>query len=249
MAQTITRTGRRTGWSEFENKLLWEAADEAQMNGLPLKAVFEHIAQKTGRRPNSIRNYYYAQVQKREGGQQRTARFVPFTQNEVDWLIEQVLRARAQGQSVRSCLSKISGGDHSRMLRLQNKYRSVIKTRPDYVREMVDRLNHEGVPCDQPQVNHRARPDMNAACQDLVEEAQRFGDVDLARACETLTRYLKAVRTSAVSEEYVMAARQVIDPVKQFLAISAGERRTGLNDFLNLLSERIGALEAQLPIE
>lgn len=249
MEQTIARTGRRTGWSDFENNLLWEAADEAQMNGLPLKAVFEHIAQKTGRRPNSIRNYYYAQVQKQEGGQQRAARFVPFTQNEVDWLMEQVLRARAQGQSVRSCLSKLSGGDHSRMLRLQNKYRSVIKTRPEYVREMVERLNKEGVPCDQPQVNHRTRPDMNAACQDLMDEAQRFGDADLARACETLTKYLKTLRVSAVSDEYIVAARQVIDPIKHFLAVSGSERKATLDDFLITISERIGALESQLPID
>ena len=81
MEQAITR-GRRTGWSDDESRLLWETADEAQQQGLPLKAVFERIAEKTGRRPNSIRNYYYAQVQKREGGAQRPARFVPFTQQE-----------------------------------------------------------------------------------------------------------------------------------------------------------------------
>ena len=56
------RVGRRAGWSDSENKLLWETADEAQHKGLPLKAVFEQIARQTGRRPNSIRNYYYAQV-------------------------------------------------------------------------------------------------------------------------------------------------------------------------------------------
>lgn len=154
MEQAISRTGRRAGWSEFENNLLWETADEAQQQGLPLKAVFERIAQQTGRRPNSIRNYYYAQVQKREGAAERTQRFVPFTQQEVDWLMEQVLVARAQGQSVRSCLQKLADGDHSRMLRYQNKYRSVIKSRPEYVKQMVDRLNAEGVQCDTPKVNH-----------------------------------------------------------------------------------------------
>ena len=56
MEQVISKMGRRTGWSESENKLLWETADEAQQQGLPLKAVFEQIAQQTGRRPNSIRN-------------------------------------------------------------------------------------------------------------------------------------------------------------------------------------------------
>ena len=78
MEQAIAKTGRRTGWSESENKLLWETADEAQQQGLPLKAVFEQIARQTGRRPNSIRNYYYAQVRSREDGQAPAARFVPY---------------------------------------------------------------------------------------------------------------------------------------------------------------------------
>ena len=95
------RAGRRSGWSDTENKLLWETADEAQQQGLPLKAVFEQIARQTGRRPNSIRNYYYAQVREHDGGAERPARFVPFTQQEVDWLMEQVLVARSAGQSVR----------------------------------------------------------------------------------------------------------------------------------------------------
>ena len=116
MEQAFARAGKRSGWSEAENQLLWETAEEAQHQGLPLKVVFERIAEQTGRRPNSIRNYYYAQVRE-QGGDQHPARFTPFTQQEVDWLMEQVLIARAAGQSVRACLQKLSGGDHSLMLR------------------------------------------------------------------------------------------------------------------------------------
>ncbi|NLD58199.1 MAG: hypothetical protein GX647_00885 [Clostridiales bacterium] len=249
MEQAVSRTGRRTGWSEFENNLLWETADEAQQQGLPLKAVFERIAEKTGRRPNSIRNYYYAQVQKREGGQERTARFVPFTQQEVDWLMEQVLTARSQGQSVRSCLQKLSGGDHSLMLRYQNKYRSIIKSRPDYVRHMVERLNARGILCDQPQVNHRIRPDMSAACQGLVDEARRMGDAELARALDTLTRHLLGMRDSGGSSDLIDAAQRVVDEAKLFLATPEDERTKALPEFCELLAERVGALEAHLPVE
>ena len=86
MTETIQR-GRRSGWSDAEDKLLWETADEAQQQGLPLKAVFERIAQMTGRRPNSIRNYYYAQSREREGAQEHKARFVPFQEDEVEQLL------------------------------------------------------------------------------------------------------------------------------------------------------------------
>ena len=242
MEQAVIRTGRRTGWSENENKLLWETADEAQQQGLPLKSVFEEIAQRTGRRPNSIRNYYYAQVRTREDGAGHTARFVPFTQSEVDWLMEQVLTARAEGQSVRSCLQKLSGGDHSLMLRYQNKYRAVIKSRPDYVREMVEKLNGEGVMCDAPQVNHRVRCDLNAACAGMTEEAQRAGDADLARACETITRYLRRRRLSDAAEELCGASRRFVDDVKVLIAAPDGDPEA----FRGAVAAHIGDIEAAL---
>ena len=246
MEQAISKTGRRTGWSERENQLLWETADEAQQQGLPLKAVFEQIAQATGRRPNSIRNYYYAQVRNREDGHPHAARFVPFTQEEVDWLMEQVLTARAAGQSVRSCLQKLSGGDHSLMLRYQNKYRAVIKSRPDYVRALVEKLNGEGVMCDAPQVNHRSRSDLNASCIQLVDEAQRSGDAELARACDVIAKYLRQRRSVEAGEKLLGAAAELIAPIKDFLALPPEERVRELEPFCEDLAARIGAAEAEL---
>lgn len=247
MEQAVVKTGRRTGWSESENQLLWETADEAQQQGLPLKAVFEQIARQTGRRPNSIRNYYYAQVRSREDGQPHAARFVPFTQPEVDWLMEQVLIARAEGQSVRSCLQKLSGGDHSLMLRYQNKYRAVIKSRPDYVRELVDRLNSEGVNCDTPHVNHRIRSDLNASCEQLVGEAQRAGDADLARACDVLCKYLRDRRSTLTSLSLTTAVTELISPIKDYLALPIQTRQEELEPFCEALAVQIGAVEAAMP--
>ena len=246
MEQAISKTGRRTGWSERENQLLWETADEAQQQGLPLKAVFEKIAQATGRRPNSIRNYYYAQVRNREDGHPHAARFVPFTQEEVDWLMEQVLTARAAGQSVRSCLQKLSGGDHSLMLRYQNKYRAVIKSRPDYVRGLVEKLNGEGVMCDAPQVNHRSRSDLNASCVSLTDEAQRSGDAELARACDVIAKYLRQRRSAEAGEKLLGAAAELIAPIKDFMALPPEERVRELEPFCEDLAARIGAAEAEL---
>ena len=243
------RAGRRAGWSDSENKLLWETADEAQQQGLPLKAVFEQIARQTGRRPNSIRNYYYAQVRQHDGGEARPARFVPFTQQEVDWLMEQVLVARSAGQSVRSCLQKLSGGDHSLMLRYQNKYRAVIKSRPDYVKDMVDKLNEQGVACDAPQVNHRARVDLQEASGALLAEARRSGDAELAKACDVLTQYLRAQRAPRPEAGVADAARALIGPIKEFVALSADRRMEAAEAFCEAVSERIGALESRLDSE
>ena len=245
MEQAMTG-GRRSGWSEAETRMLWETADEAQQQGLPLRAVFERIAEQTGRRPNSIRNYYYAQVRERGEGQQPPARFVPFAPEEVDWLMEQVLVARAAGQSVRSCLQKLAGGDHSLMLRYQNKYRAVLKSRPDYVRDMVERLNDRGVKCDAPQVSHRARADLGESCARLEQEGRRSGDVELARACDTLADYLRGVR-AAPDPALIDAAQALVAPIKEFVARPAEERAGLVDAFCAEMAARVGALESRLP--
>ncbi len=240
------RAGRRSGWSDTENKLLWETADEAQQQGLPLKAVFEQIARQTGRRPNSIRNYYYAQVRQHDGSEARPARFVPFTQQEVDWLMEQVLVARSAGQSVRSCLQKLSGGDHSLMLRYQNKYRAVIKSRPEYVQQMVDRLKEQGVECEAPQVNHRARADLQESGDALATEARRSGDAELARACDVLTQYLRGRRESREDGALAEAARALVSPIKEYVALDPSARMEAAQAFCDDIAGKIGRLEERL---
>ena len=244
MEQVINRVNRRSGWSDYENRLLWETADEAQQQGLPLKAVFERISEKTGRRPNSIRNYYYAQVRQREGEGARTARFVPFTQEEVDSLMEKVLRARACGQSVRSCLQEISGGDHSLTLRLQNKYRSVVKNRPEYVHDMVERLNEEGVMCNEPQVNHRSRPDLQAAVAGLRQETREQDDPELARAVEVLINRLQSLRNGETYDRVKQCAADILDHVRGFVVLPTQERFDRMDEFCAVLVTRLDELES-----
>ena len=70
---------------------------------------------------------------------------MPFTEPEVEQLVENVLRGRAKGQSVRACLQELSGGDHSLMLRYQNKYRSVLKNRPELISSTAEKLRAQGV--------------------------------------------------------------------------------------------------------
>lgn len=249
MEQAISKAGRRSGWSEAENQMLWETADEAQQQGLPLKAVFEQIAEQTGRRPNSIRNYYYAQVRQRDDSDRHPARFVPFTQQEVDWLMEQVLVARAAGQSVRSCLQKLAGGDHSLMLRYQNKYRAVVKSRPEYVHDLVDRLNEQGVDCDTPTVNHRERADVGQSCARMEDAGRRSGDAELARACDTLSRYLRGLQRPEPDNGLIESAQRLVTPIKDFVARPADERAENLDAFCAELTACVGDLESHLPVE
>lgn len=250
MVGEALRNSRRAGWSDAESDMLWETADEAHKAGLPLKAVFETIAQKTGRRPNSIRNYYYAEVRRKNGENSMTARFVPFTEDEVEWLVRQVLIARSEGMSVRACLQKLSGGDHSLTLRYQNKYRAVLKSRPEFVKRLVEELNREGVTCTQPEVNHRMRVSAEEAGKRMNESAYRSGDSEIVRACETLTSLIEAVRSGDrfSSPMLLEAVTELLKPVKNFVCLSEEEQKTEMSAFVLEVRDLVGKVEAQMPV-
>jgi len=143
----------RLGWSAEEDSLLFEAVKSARADGAPLKAVFDEVAARTGRRPNSIRNYYYARV-KQEGGESaqlpHNPAFVPFSEEEIHKLLVAVLSAQARGVSVRACTLQMGDGDNRAMLRYQNKYRSLLKSNPALVRRVARELREQGQPAFDP---------------------------------------------------------------------------------------------------
>ena len=249
MEMIANRASHRMGWSDAEEKLLWETAEEAQDKGLPLKAVFEHIADRTGRKPNSIRNYYYQQVRERDADRPHAARFTPFTQNEVDDLMRQVLTAVGQGQSVRACLSRISGGDHSRMLRYQNKYRTVLKHRPEMIEAVREELRREGLPYPKAPMFDRADA---AFCDPEDTAAARL----MAEPCvSAMLEGLKELMRRAARAEDMQEKQRVIDrlQVQQDLRRLAWEKdfdeaSTHLEGVLCLLRDFLALpRESQIP--
>ena len=126
---------QRTGWNSAEEALLHEAVDRCRAAGEPLKTAFTEAAAQTGRRPNSVRNHYYSSV-KAAGS---APAFLPFSEEESLSLLKTVLQARSAGESVRACTLRIAEGDTRRMLRYQNKYRALLKSRP----ALVDRARRE----------------------------------------------------------------------------------------------------------
>lgn len=176
MEQTKTRA-QHTGWREDEIDRLWHSVRQANENGLPLRSVFEEMGEALGRRPNSVRNYYYMQMRAKDStAARRASPFETFTESEVRALVKAVLRARAQGQSVRACVMALSGGDQSRMLRYQNKYRSTVKKRPELVAEVCRELREEGIDCALPVADVRGAQELRARAE---EKARLLGDPDI----------------------------------------------------------------------
>ena len=141
------RHAGKPGWQEAETARLFSAVKEANAAGAPLRSVFESLSGDLGRKPNSIRNYYYACLRQQPDAASRAPAFRPFTPEETHELLRQVLMARGQGISVRACVMALAQGSHSQMLRYQNKYRTILKTRPELITQVCQELKQEGLPC------------------------------------------------------------------------------------------------------
>ena len=141
----ITTHHPRSGWKEDEARLLFDTVRAAAEDGRSLREVFQEVGGQLQRKPNSIRNYYYARVRETPDLSPRPTPFRAFTPEELHTLLREVLMGRGQGESVRACVTRLSGGDRSQMLRMQNKYRSVLKNRPELLMEAAEELRQEGL--------------------------------------------------------------------------------------------------------
>ena len=145
----------RSGWQKDEIDLLFDSVRMADEEGRSLRDVFTDVGRQLQRKPNSIRNYYYAKLREMPELTPKQAPFRAFSVQEVHELLRQVLMGRGSGESVRACVTRLAEGDRSRMLRYQNKYRSILKNKPDMLLSVAEELRAEGLPCPENVVEYR----------------------------------------------------------------------------------------------
>lgn len=146
-----------TNWTIEQTVELFDRCAEARKNGKSLSAAFKAMSEKTGRSLNSVRNYYYGQAKTFElvpevaqklgikKAEVERERFVPFSDGEVRALVENVLIAKGEGKSVRCAIFELAKGDPKTALRLQNKYRSVLRSHRDFVEEIMKDMTARGI--------------------------------------------------------------------------------------------------------
>ena len=181
MEQAIVARSR-TGWNSAEEELLQRAVDRCRAAGEPLRTAFMEAAKETGRRPNSVRNHYYASSKTTEAA----PAFLPFSEEESLSLLKTVLLAKSAGESVRACTLRIAEGDTRRMLRYQNKYRALLKSRPALVDRARRELQEKGGPIFDPYAPSPAGPGR-------PRKAAAQGDTEalIRTLCENLSELLR----------------------------------------------------------
>lgn len=224
------RLRSHSGWSETEDAQLFSEVKHARESGKPLRTAFDRIAQLTGRKSNSIRNYYYLRIRDEDICRLyepcKTVNFVPFEEDEVRTLLRKILTDRAKGISVRASTMALGDGDTTAMLRYQNKYRSVVRSNPELVRSVISELKSEGIPVFDPYTDKNERR--------------------LGRPCKSAHRneQLVDIMAETVSELYNVEGLDVSALFESIgaLALSAGRGATAirrLNELESMTDEDV----------
>ena len=253
--EQITAHAAHGGWREDEIDQLWHGIQRANESGQPLRTVFEQMGETLGRKPNSVRNYYYMQLRDQEGEEcKRAAPFETFTDEEIHDLLRHVLAAKGQGQSVRASVIDLSHGDKTLMLRYQNKYRALLRKRPDLIEEICQELRDAGEPC----------PDMTVTIRPIKQTdeapfAERNADPDAQAILTGMNALLRrASRNDATEsdrlkvqrdllmmqlEDLQLAVKSAVADCKDFLGYTPEERPALLPAFCEAMTGHIARLE------
>ncbi len=104
----------------------------------PLSAVFLEYAKISGKEKGTVRNLYYAMAKRSKedesfrkkyfnGKAIKVERGKAFSKQETEEVIKNILLKKEEGKSVRRAVSELSHGNMKLALRLQNKYRAVLR--------------------------------------------------------------------------------------------------------------------------
>ena len=127
-------------WRDKEIVKLFNCVEETKENGRPIKNAFESHARDFGRKANSVRNFYYHEIDnlsqdvakaKKMGirlEKHKKTHFVGFSEDEEEKLIEEIDKLKLSGCSTRMACKTLSNGDLALMTRMQNKYQNIKKT-------------------------------------------------------------------------------------------------------------------------
>lgn len=125
-------------WNDQEVVDLFNLVEDIKGQNKPLKLAFVTHAEKYHRKPNSVRNYYYFELEQLKKDIEKTKKlginlnlhekieFDYFSVEEQDKLIGEIDNLVKAGLSIRKACLQLSGGDVNKMLRYQNKYRNFI---------------------------------------------------------------------------------------------------------------------------
>ncbi len=123
--------------------------------GESLSSTFTKYALINGKAKGTIRNLYYALAKRSNTDKEFCDRYLDgkpieinniatFDCQEEKNLVRKILIERQNGKSVRSIIMGLADGDAKVALRYQNKFRNLLKNKPDLIAEVIGEIKSEG---------------------------------------------------------------------------------------------------------
>lgn len=144
-------------WENNEVKELFSVVENYKQKNKSLREAFEAHAEKYGRKPNSVRNYYYHEVDNLKADDKRLKHLginlskhnktsiIYFSQEEEEKLMHDIDNLVKSGVSVRKACYNLSDGDVGQMLRYQNKYRNFLAKNNKINEKPLEKLESNNV--------------------------------------------------------------------------------------------------------
>lgn len=190
--RTEANMNKINGYTEEEATGLIEYIYTGKNAGKTLSYLFETYGKEHSRAKGSVRNYYYALLKKRddervgrilEGKDLHAGRIRPFTEAETEDMLRKVLTEKSKGYSVRRAIINVSNGDERLMLRMQNKYRNLLKKQPERIAKAA---KEAGIPEEKTFLQRKLEREIDALYSRLA--------IDLRKENERLKAELEKLR-------------------------------------------------------
>lgn len=146
------------GFSQQEREMLADMARKSKQDGFSLTKVFDEYAKKTKRASGSVRNFYYLMLKQgaKEVDNLSANKVKSFDKCETVKIVSEILKRTAGGKSVRRVIEEMAENP-KHALRLQNKYRNVVKNQREFVQEVMAGLERNGIAYKNPYQKRQAK--------------------------------------------------------------------------------------------
>lgn len=143
-------------WKDEQVINLFTFIENGKKQGKTLSVLFAEFAKLDGRKPNSVRNYYYNELCELEQNKARREALKidlslhqkceqkAFDEVETKRIVSEILRLKSLGYSVRKACYKLSDGNLELMVRYQNKFRVLMQKDKQLVSGCKQELKNKG---------------------------------------------------------------------------------------------------------
>ena len=144
-------------WKDSEVKNLFRYVEKSKIKNESLMDAFKRFAKNNNRKPNSVRNYYYEEISNLKNNEERqktlnidlskhqVAAASKFTLEETKTIVKTILKEKCLGKSTRCACLELANNDIQKMIRYQNKFRSVLKNNKQLYDQCLEELKREGL--------------------------------------------------------------------------------------------------------